>query len=155
MGEAANKEKAEFNPPKWFMKLMSRSHDTLNRLTFGKAFNTLSGDEVVFVTMTGAKTGKRITIPLMHVPYEDGVLLVASLGGAPRHPAWYHSVKANPDIRVRYRGETREMRARLATAEEKPALWPVCDAHYAPYATYRARTDRDIPIFICSPRASG
>ncbi len=145
-------KKAEFDPPKWFMKLMSRSHNALNRLTFGKAFNTLSGDEVVFVTMTGAKTGKRITIPLMHVPYQDGVLLVASLGGAPRHPAWYHSVKKNPDITVRYRGKATPMRARLATAEEKPALWPICDQHYAPYAEYRARTERDIPIFICAPR---
>ncbi len=144
--------KAEFNPPKWFMKLMSRTHNALNRLTLGKGFNTLSGDEVVFVTMTGAKTGKRITIPLMYVPFEGGVLLVASLGGAPRHPAWYHSVKKNPEITVRYRGKETAMRARLATVEEKPALWPICDEHYAPYAQYRARTDREIPIFICQPR---
>jgi hypothetical protein len=45
-----------------------------------------------------------------------------------------------------------QLRARLATPEEKPALWPICDAHYAPYAQYRARTARDIPIFVCEPR---
>lgn len=88
MNQTSGDKKAEFDPPpKWLIKLVARSHDALNRLTFGKAFNTLSGDDVVFVTMTGAKTGKRITIPLMNVPFEEGVLLVASMGGAPRHPA--------------------------------------------------------------------
>jgi deazaflavin-dependent oxidoreductase (nitroreductase family) len=114
-------------------------------------FNTLSGDEVCFVTMTGAKSGRRITIPLMYVPYEDGVLLVASRGGSPHHPVWYHNIAKNPEILVRHRGSEMELHARLATAEEKPKLWPICDSHYAPYADYRARTDRDIPIFVCEP----
>ena len=73
-------EKEKFNPPKWVLKTMSRSHIFLNRLTMGKMFNTLQGDEVCFVTMTGAKSGRSITIPLMFVPYNDGVLLVASRG---------------------------------------------------------------------------
>ena len=91
-------------------------------------------------------------MPLMYVPYQDGVLLVASLGGAPRNPVWYYNIASNPDISVRYRGTEMSLRARLATAEEKPQLWPICDSCYAPYADYRARTDRDIPIFICQPR---
>ena len=102
--------------------------------------------------MLGAKSGKWITIPLMYVPYRDGVLLVASKGGAPKNPVWYHSIFKNPDIEVRYRGRRMQLRARLAKPEEKPALWPICDASYAPYADYRARTTRDIPIFICEPR---
>ena len=152
MSDDKAQKKNEFNPPKWVLKTMSRTHIFLNRLTLGKMFNTLSGDEVCFVTMRGAKTGRSITIPLMYVPYRDGVLLVASRGGSPNHPVWYYNIAANPDITVRHRGKEMALRARQATAAEKPELWPVCDSHYAPYADYRARTDRDIPIFICEPR---
>lgn len=151
MSEHDPVQKNQFNPPKWLMKAMSRTHIFLNRVTLGKMFNTLSGDEVCFVTMTGAKSGRKITMPLMYVPYQDGVLLVASLGGAPRNPVWYYNIAKNPDITVSHRGKTMSLRARQATADEKPSLWPVCDSCYAPYADYRARTDRDIPIFVCEP----
>jgi deazaflavin-dependent oxidoreductase (nitroreductase family) len=140
-------------PPKPVMKLFTRLHVLLNRLSGGRAFNRLAGDEVCFVTMTGAKSGRRITIPLMYVPHGQGVLLVASQGGAPKNPVWYHNLVAHPDIEVRHRTQTMKLRARLARPEEKPSLWPVCDAHYAPYAEYRTRTTRDIPIFVCEPRS--
>lgn len=146
-------EAPEKLPPRWVLKLVSRTHILLNRITGGRYFNTLGGDEVCFVTMTGARSGRRITMPLMYVPYRDGVLLVASQGGAPKNPVWYYNIAKNPDIEVRHRGRHMKLRARLATPEEKPALWPVCDAAYAPFVDYRARTSRDIPIFICEPRA--
>jgi deazaflavin-dependent oxidoreductase (nitroreductase family) len=114
--------------------------------------NEVGGDAVCFVTMTGAKTGRRRTIPLMYVPHGDNVLLVASQGGAPRDPAWAHNLRAHPEIEITQDGRRRTMRAREAQLAEKNALWPVCDAHYAPYADYRRRTDRDIPIFVCEPR---
>ncbi len=151
MGKESSTDKNPFNPPKWALKTMSRTHVFLNRITRGKMFNTLSGDEVCFVTMTGARSGKTITMPLMFVPYQEGVLLVASLGGAPKNPAWYYNIAKNPDIRVRHRGKEMALRARLAMADEKPKLWPICDSHYAAYADYRARTDREIPIFVCQP----
>jgi len=140
-------------PPAWVFKVMTKSHVALNQLSGGKFFNTIKGDEVCFVTMTGAKSGKRITIPLMYVPYEGGVLLVASKGGAASNPVWYNNLIKNPDIEVRHRGRSTSLHARLATAAEKSALWPICDACYAEYADYRKRTDRDIPIFVCRPRA--
>lgn len=136
-------------PPRWFLKLFSKSHVFLNRATGGRLFNKLSGDEVCFVTMRGAKSGRQITTPLMYVPYGTGVLLVASQGGAPKNPVWYNNLVKHPDIEVTHRGRRMQLRARLATPEEKPALWPICDASYAPYAAYRARTTRDIPIFVC------
>ncbi len=139
-------------PPRWVLKLVTRVHVFLHRLTGGRGFNTLGGDEVCFVTMTGAKSGRRLTIPLMYVPHEKGVLLVASQGGAPRNPVWYANLVKHPEIGVSHRGRRMELRARLATAEEKPALWPICDEHYAPFAEYRRRTSRDIPIFVCEPR---
>ncbi len=134
---------------RWQLKLFTRLHVLLHRLTFGRAFNSLAGDEVCFVTMKGAKTARTITLPLMYVPYRDGVLLVASQGGAPRNPAWYFNLVKTPDIKVSHRGKKMALRARVATADEKPDLWPICDQHYAPYADYRARTSRDIPIFVC------
>jgi deazaflavin-dependent oxidoreductase (nitroreductase family) len=148
--QAADADKSPL-PPKWVLKIVSRTHVFLNRLTLGKMFNTLAGDEVCFVTMTGAKSGRSITMPLMYVPYNDGVLLVASQGGAPRNPVWYYNIAKNPDICVKYRGKVMMLRARLASAQEKPDLWPLCDRAYAPYAQYRARTRRDIPIFVCEP----
>jgi deazaflavin-dependent oxidoreductase (nitroreductase family) len=138
-------------PPRWAVKAMTRTHVFLHRLTGGRLFNTLGGDEVCFVTMTGAKSGRRLTIPLMYVPYQEGVLLVASVGGSPKNPVWYGNLVKHPEIEVNHRGRRMKLRARLASPDEKPALWPICDRHYAPYADYRKRTSRDIPIFVCEP----
>jgi deazaflavin-dependent oxidoreductase (nitroreductase family) len=138
-------------PPRWVLKSVTRLHVFLHRLSGGRLFNTLAGDEVCFVRMTGAKSGRALTFPLMFVPYRDGVLLVASQGGAPRNPVWYHNLVKHPDIEVTHRGRSQRLRARLARADEKPELWPICDQHYAPYAEYRKRTTRDIPIFVCEP----
>jgi deazaflavin-dependent oxidoreductase (nitroreductase family) len=139
-------------PPKWALKMMTRTHVFLNSLSGGKMFNTLTGDEVCFVTMTGAKSGKTLVFPLMYVPHEEGVILVASQGGAPKNPIWYNNLVKHPDIDVRHRGRKMTLRARLAPAEEKASLWPTCDKHYAPFEDYRNRTDRDIPMFVCEPR---
>ena len=138
-------------PPRWLVKTMTRVHLFLHGLSGGRLFNKLAGDEVCFVSMTGARSGRRITVPLMYVPYREGVLLVASQGGAPRNPVWYGNLVKNPQIEVRHRSRRMKLRARLASPEEKPELWPICDQHYAPYADYRKRTDRDIPIFVCEP----
>lgn len=137
-------------PPRWILKIATRVHVFLHKLTGG--LNQLAGDDVCFVEMTGARSGRTLTFPLMHVPYEQGVLLVASLGGAPKNPVWYHNLVKNPDIEVEHRGESLKLRARLADAAEKEKLWPICDKFYAPYAEYRERTTRDIPVFVCEPR---
>ena len=136
-------------PPRWLLKTMTRVHVLLHRLSGGRGFNSLGGYDVCFVTMKRAKSGRTITLPLMYVPYRAGVLLVASQGGAPTNPAWFFNLVKYPDIAVSQGGRRMTLRARVATAEEKPDLWPLCDQHYAPYADYRARTSRDIPIFVC------
>jgi deazaflavin-dependent oxidoreductase (nitroreductase family) len=139
-------------PPRWAVKAMTRLHVFLHGLSGGRLFNKLGGDDVCFVTMKGAKSGRTLTIPLMYVPYQDGVLLVASQGGAPKNPVWYNNLVKHPDIEVNHRGRKMRLRARQAAPGEKEALWPICDRHYAPYADYRRRTTRDIPIFVCEPR---
>jgi deazaflavin-dependent oxidoreductase (nitroreductase family) len=138
-------------PPRWLMKAVTRLHVLLNRMTGGRLFNTFGGDDVCFVAMKGARSGRTLKIPLMYVPYRDGLLLVASQGGAPKNPVWYHNLVKHPEIVVSHRGRRMNLRARLAEPEEKPELWPICDQRYAPYADYRERTTRDIPIFVCEP----
>jgi deazaflavin-dependent oxidoreductase (nitroreductase family) len=119
----------------------------------GAKGGTLMGREICVVTMKGAKTGLTRHIPLMYVPNNGaGVMLVASLGGAPNHPIWYHNLVANPDIEVQVKGETRSLRARIATPEEKAAVWPTCVEHYPDYQVYQDRCERDIPVFLCEPR---
>lgn len=138
-------------PVPWIIKAMTRVHMFMHKVSGGRLFNDLGGDDVCFVDMTGAKSGRTLTVPLMYVPYREGVLLVASQGGAATNPVWFHNLVKNPDVEVTHRGRAMRLRARLATEDEKPALWPVCEEHYAPYAEYRTRTDRDIPIFVCEP----
>jgi len=138
-------------PPRWAVKAMTRLHLALSRLTGGRLFNTFQGDEVCFVTMKGAKSGRTLTIPLMYVPHGEGLLLVASQGGAATNPALYHNLVKHPEIEVSRRGHRMKLRARLAEPRERPELWPTCDRHYAPFADYRRRTTREIPIFVCEP----
>jgi deazaflavin-dependent oxidoreductase (nitroreductase family) len=138
-------------PPVWAIKAMTRTHKILRALSGGLLFNSFAGYEVCFVEMTGAKSGRTLSVPLMYVPYEQGVLLVASQGGNPRNPVWSHNLIKHPDIVVEYHGQRTAMTARLASADEKPALWPICDKHYPPYADYRTYTTRDIPVFVCEP----
>ena len=126
-------------PPRWFVKAVTRLHVFLNRLTGGRLFNTFGGGDVCFVTMKGAKSGRTLTIPLMYVPYRDGLLLVASQGGAPRNPVWYRNLVKHPDILVSYRRRRMKLRARLANPEEKPELWPICDQYLTcPQSLYRS-----------------
>ena len=85
---------------------------------------------------------------------ENRVILVASKGGDERNPQWYLNLSANPDVELTMNGETRKMRARTASPEEKAALWPDILAAYKHYAGYQERSGRDIPVVICEPRAS-
>lgn len=149
--ESGNAPEAGAVVPRWFLTALTRIHVTLHRLSGGRLANALGGYEICFVTMKRAKSGRMLTLPLMYVPYKEGVLLIASQGGAPKNPGWYYSLVKHPDITVSQRDHRFTLRARLATANEKPDLWPICDRHYPAYADYRARTSRDIPIFVCEP----
>jgi deazaflavin-dependent oxidoreductase (nitroreductase family) len=101
----------------------------------------------------GAKSGTRRTSPLLYVDDGEDLVIVASKGGFPKHPAWYHNLLANPDTTVQVGTETRNVHARVATAEESKRLWPKADAAYSGYREYRARTDREIPLVVLEPRS--
>lgn len=139
------------DPPKWLLKLISGINVFVYRLSNGRVMGTLKGSPVCLVTMTGRKSGRILTKPLMYTAHGKDVLIVASLGGAPKHPVWYLNLVANPDVTIQVGSEVRRRLARQASASEKAELWPICVASYPEFAEYAKRTDRDIPIMICEP----
>jgi F420H(2)-dependent quinone reductase len=129
-------------------------HTLVYRLTGGRVGHTAPGfPTMLLLDHVGAKSGTRRTSPLLY--FEDGndVVIVASKGGYPKHPAWYHNLMANPDTKVQIGGEHRDVHARVATAEERERLWPVAIRQYHGYADYQARSKgREIPLVILEPR---
>src|SRR3712207_6144554 len=102
----------------------------------------------LLLTTTGRRTGKPYTTPLIYGQDGARYLVVASRGGAPAHPQWYRNLLAQPEVEVQVKAERFRARARPATAEEKPALWPVMTRIWPAYDEYQARTSRDIPVVI-------
>ena len=112
-----------------------------------------SHDAWTLLDHVGAKSGVKRTTPLAYVPDGDDVVLVASKGGHPRNPAWYHNLKANPDTTVQVGSETRKVHAHVATAQERERLWPMAVAINKGYASYQKKTAREIPLVILEPRS--
>ncbi|USX47475.1 nitroreductase family deazaflavin-dependent oxidoreductase [Dietzia kunjamensis] len=107
---------------------------------------------VCLVTTTGRKSGEPRTVPLLHLPDGDRVLLVASQGGLPKHPQWYYNVLADRNVTVQVGRRRRAMTAREATPSERAELWPRLVERYADFADYQANTSRVIPVIICEPK---
>jgi F420H(2)-dependent quinone reductase len=113
--------------------------------------NTLRGKPVVLVTMLGAKTGKIRKTPLMKVEHGGRYALVASDGGGPKHPVWYHNLRAHPRVELQDGPVKREMTAREITGDEKKVWWERAVAAWPDYATYQRKADRQIPVFLLEP----
>jgi deazaflavin-dependent oxidoreductase (nitroreductase family) len=136
---------------KGLMRVFTRINVWVYQLSGVRLMNRMMGTPICLVTMTGAKSGRKRVIPLMYNPNGEDVILVASLGGAPKNPVWYYNLVAHPDIDIQVGSVTRRMRCRQASADEKAALWPAIVANFPSYGAYQRRTDRDIPVMICSP----
>lgn len=141
----------QFSLLKPIARWMSALHTALYRASDGGVGGRFGGGDVCLVRMTGARSGRAVEIPLMYVPYREGLLLVASFAGAPRHPAWYHNLVAHPQIEVTWKKQSKRLLARVASADEKAEVWPLCCQHYKDFDLYQRRTGRDIPVFICEP----
>jgi len=118
----------------------------------GTSGTTQNGLPVIILTTIGAKSGKIRKTPLMRVVDGDEYAVVASLGGAPRHPVWYHNVKSHPEVELQDGPVKQDMVAREATGDEKAKWWEIAVAAYPPYAEYQKKTDREIPLFILTPK---
>ena len=118
----------------------------------GTEANTLNGRPVIILTTIGAKTGKIRKTPLMRIEHEGSYAVVASMGGAPQHPVWYHNVVANPEVELQDGPTKKRYLAHEATGEEKKEWWARATATWPDYDTYQTKTDRQIPLFVLTPR---
>lgn len=103
---------------------------------------------VVLFTTTGAKSGKQRYVPLMRVQDGGKYAMIASKGGDPQHPSWYHNVKAHPAVTVQDGDTVATMTAREVDGAEREHWWTLAVHAYPPYAEYQAKTDRLIPVFV-------
>ncbi|MGX1544603.1 nitroreductase family deazaflavin-dependent oxidoreductase [Streptomyces adustus] len=110
-----------------------------------------TGLPVILLTTRGAKSGKIRKTPLMRVEHDGHYAAVASLGGAPKHPVWYHNVKADPQVELQDGPVKQDMTAREVTGEEKAAWWQRAVAAFPQYAEYQKKTSREIPVFVLEP----
>ncbi len=117
----------------------------------GTEGTTMGGRPVVILTTVGARSGKLRKTPLMRVEHGGRYAVVASLGGAPRHPVWYHNVVAHPRVELQDGPRRQEMRAREVTGQEKAEWWQRAVATWPDYDNYQRKTDREIPVFVLEP----
>jgi deazaflavin-dependent oxidoreductase (nitroreductase family) len=119
--------------------------------TNGEEGAELRGRPVIVLTSVGARTGKLRKIALMRVEHEGVYAVVASLGGAPMNPVWYHNLKKNPHVELQDRAVKRDYTAREATGDEKALWWRRAVEAWPDYATYQNSTARRIPVFVLEP----
>jgi len=137
------------------MNALMRAFIALNvwvyRFSGGRLMGKMGAAPILLLTTTGRKSGRPRTVPLLYLQDDGNYVIVASLAGAPKHPAWYLNIESNPkaDLQVgsrRFAGTTRR-----ADPDEKARLWPQLVAIYPQYADYQTRTTRQIPVVIVTP----
>ncbi len=130
------------------------AHTFLYRHTGGRIGQTVPGvrGKMLLLDHVGAKSGTLRTSPLLYVDDGADLVIVASKGGFPKHPAWFHNLMANPDTTVLVGSEKRPVHARVALPEERERLWEMACRAYSGYRGYATRTDREIPLVVLEPR---
>jgi len=128
----------------------ARTQAELFEATDGAQGAELRGMPVIVLTSVGAKTGMLRKTALMRVEHEGEYAVVASLGGAPKHPVWYFNLVKNPHVELQDGAEKTDYAAREVTGAEKAMWWERAVAAYPPYADYQKATDRQIPVFVLS-----
>lgn len=143
---------ASSKPGAWFfINVANRIDKHLIPATNGRV-SSVPGQQVLAIETIGAKSGQARRTPLVYATDGDRIVLVASKGGAPKNPAWYHNLKANPDVQVWAKGRSGRYRAREAEGEERERLWKVATEYYPGYDAYQGRTGgRRIPVIVLEP----
>ena len=129
----------------------SREQTALFEATNGEEGGDLRGRPIIVLTSVGARTGKLRKTPLMRVEHDRVYAVVASLGGAPKHPVWYYNLKKNPHVELQDRGTKRDYLAREVLGNEKVLWWDRAVEAWPDYATYQTKTERQIPVFVLEP----
>jgi deazaflavin-dependent oxidoreductase (nitroreductase family) len=137
-----------------FLKFFSKVNVLVYRASGGRVGSRFKSAPVLLLATTGRKSGKRRTTPLLYA--EDGgrYIVVASVGGAPKHPTWYLNLGADAGATIQVGGRKLDVRAETAAPDERARLWTVMTRMYPPYDDYQAKTSREIPIVILAPANS-
>ena len=135
------------------LKTMNAIHRGILAMSFGKLGWNAAGMPALELTTVGRKSGQKRSVMLTSpVQQGDTIVIVASRGGDPTHPAWFLNLRDNPDVEVAYKGGKRKpMKARVATAEERAEMWPKVTSAYKGYAGYQEKTTREIPLVLLEP----
>jgi deazaflavin-dependent oxidoreductase (nitroreductase family) len=155
--ERAGERVVKSRPGAWFAIHVSNPIDRrLLRWTGGRV-GVYLGQQVGLLETVGAKSGQPRTTPLLYLQDGERIVVTASSGGAARHPAWFHNVRANPDVHFSdRRGRRHAYRARVAEGAEREHLWEEVNDLYSGYETYQGRTGgRRIPVVVLEPLTSG
>jgi deazaflavin-dependent oxidoreductase (nitroreductase family) len=131
--------------------LLGDDHVRAYRESGGEVGYLWNGVPTLLLTVTGRRTGRELTSPLIFGRDGDDYLVVASMGGAPKHPLWYLNLQANPQAGIQVKSDVLPVTARTASADEKPRLWKIVTEVWPNYDVYQSRTDRDIPVVVLSP----
>lgn len=118
------------------------------RANNGTVTGVFAGRPLVLLTTTGAKSGQQRTTPLVYTKDRDNLVIIASKGGAPTNPAWYHNLLANPVATVELPGDTFQARARVAEGAERERLYDAQAALMPAFAEYQQKTNRLIPVIV-------
>jgi len=154
-----NQSIASSKPGSWFFsRVLHRMDKPVFRLSNGKhsATSMFTGLPLIMLTTTGAKSGQARTVPLLAIPDDDNLILIASNWGQSHYPAWHYNLCAHPEATITIQGESpRSYVAHEATAEEGERLWQKAVDRYAGYAAYKQRiaasSNRRIPIMVMTP----
>lgn len=133
----------------------ARKQAELFESTDGEQGGDLRGMPIIVMTSVGAKSGKLRKTPLMRVEHDGEYAVVASLGGAPNNPVWYHNLKKNPHVELQDGDVKRDYIAREVEGDEKAIWWERSVAAYPDYADYQKKTTRQIPVFVLTAIAEG
>jgi len=132
---------------------LMQGHTLIYRASHGLIGHRFPGaPPMLLLDHVGARSATRRTSPLVYTVDGQDLVLVASKGGYPKNPAWYHNLIANPDTAVQVGSSRREVHARVADPAERERLWPLVLRTYGGYADYQKRTEREIPLVILEPR---
>lgn len=130
----------------------ARKQAELYESTNGTKGADLRGRPIIVLTSVGARTGKLRKTALMRVEHEGLYAVVASQGGSPKHPVWYHNLKAEPHVELQDGATKRDYLAREVTGAEKAVWWQRAVATWPDYARYQTKTEREIPVFVLEPK---
>jgi deazaflavin-dependent oxidoreductase (nitroreductase family) len=129
--------------------LFGQEHVRRYRATDGaEGHRWREGSTVLLLTTAGRRTGNESTTPLIYDLDGDDVVVVASKGGAPRHPGWYRNLSVHPEVGVQIQGDRFRARARTARGEERERLWRQMNRMWPHYDEYQRRTEREIPVVV-------